>query len=136
MVKALAKEDKEVAIQRIMAGLKCDRQEAEQVYEYDRAVDHDEKTEHDLPPDKLAIARKQAHTGTRKTPTAYKFTKRERKPNATKGGLISELAQFLTENSDFAVEKLEITNKERQIAFEIGGEKFELTLVQKRKPKK
>ena len=119
-----------------MAGLKCDRAEAEQVYEYDCKIDHDEKTEFDLPPDKLAIARKQAHTGTRKTPTAYKFTKRERKPNATKGGLISELANFLEKMSGFAVENLEITNKERQIAFEIGGEKYELTLVQKRKPKK
>lgn len=132
----LARESKETAIQRIMDGLKCDRAEAEQVYEYDKAVDHDEKTEFDLPPDKLKIAQKQAHTGTRKTPTAFKFTKRERKPNATKGGLIAELAQFLSENSGFAVENLEITNKERQIAFEIGGEKFELTLVQKRKPKK
>lgn len=119
-----------------MMGLKCDRAEAEQVYEYDRKVDHDEKTEFDLSPEKLAIARKQAHTGTRKTPTAYKFTKRERKPNATKGGLVSELAQFLAENSGFDVKSLEITNKERQIAFEIGGERFELTLVQKRKPKK
>ena len=106
------------------------------MYEYDMAVDHDKKTEYDLPPDKLAIARKMAHTGTRKTPTAYKFTKRERKPNATKGGIIAELAQFLTENSGFSVENLQITNKERQIAFEIGGEKYELTLVQKRKPKK
>lgn len=119
-----------------MDGLKCDRAEAEQVYEYDRAVDHDEKTEFDLPPDKLKIAQKQAHTGTRRTPTAYKFTKRERKPNATKGGLIAELAKFLTESSEFSTENVEITNKERQIAFEIGGEKFELTLVQKRKPKK
>ncbi len=118
-----------------MNGLKCDREEAEQVYEYDVAVEHDQKTEYDLPPEKLAIARKQAHTGTRKTPTAYKFTKRERKPNATKGGLIAELAQFLAESSGFAVENLEIVNKERQIAFEIGEEKFELTLVQKRKPK-
>ena len=106
------------------------------MYEYDMAVDHDKKTEYDLPPDKLAIARKMAHTGTRKAPTAYKFTKRERKPNATKGGIIAELAQFLTENSGFSVENLQITNKERQIAFEIGGEKYELTLVQKRKPKK
>ena len=46
------------------------------------------------------------------------------------------MATFLAENSDFSVKKLEITNKERQIAFEIGGEKYELTLVQKRKPKK
>lgn len=132
----LARESKEDAISRIMAGLKCDRQEAEQVYEYDQAVNHDERTEYDLPPEKLKIAQKMAHTGTRKRPMVPKLTKRERKPNATKGGIIAELAQFLTENSGFSVESVEITNKERQIAFTIGGDKFELTLVQKRKPKK
>ena len=120
-----------------MSGLKCDRAEAENVYEYDRAIDHDEKTEFDLPPDKAKVAQKMAHTGTRKAPTVYKFNKpRERKPNATKGGIIAELATFFAEKSDFSVENLEIVNKERQIAFEIGGEKYELTLVQKRRAKK
>lgn len=38
-------------------------------------------------------------------------------------------------NSNFAVVDLAITNKERQIAFKIGDDSFELTLVQKRKPK-
>ena len=119
-----------------MNGLKCDRAEAEEVYAYDQAVKRDEKTEYDATPEQLKVEREMARTGTRKTPTAYKFTKRERKPNATKGGLIAELAQFLLENSGFEVKNLEITNKERQIAFEVGGERFELTLVQKRKPKK
>lgn len=77
-----------------------------------------------------------ARTGTRKQPTNYKFTKRQRKPNATKGGIIAELAQFLGENSEFCIENLEIVNKERQISFQIGEDKFELTLAQKRKPKK
>ena len=118
-----------------MAGLKISREEAEDVYYYDKAVDHDERTPHDLPPDKEKTARKYAHAGTRKAPPVYEFNKRERKPNATKGGIILELATFLTENSGFSVENVTITNKERQIAFEIGDERFELTLVQKRKPK-
>ena len=132
----LARESKETAIKRIMDGLKCDRAEAEEVYECDKGIDHDEKMDFDLSPDKLKVAQKQTHTGTRKTPTAFKFTKRERKPNATKGGLIAEFAQFLSEKSGFAVENVEILNKERQISFEIGENKFEITLVQKRKPKK
>ena len=109
--------------------------EALEILAYDKAVERGEKTEYDLPPDKLEIARKYAHTGTRKAPTAYKFNKRQRKPNATKGGIIAELAEFFKENSQFSVENLQITNKERQIAFDIGGESFELTLVQKRKKK-
>lgn len=88
-----------------------------------------------MPPDKEKAARKYAHTGTRKTPTEYKFTKRERKPNATKGGIIAELADFMERNSNFNVSNLAITNKERQISFMVGDETFELTLVQKRKPK-
>lgn len=119
-----------------MAGLKCGRDEAEQVYAYDKAVDRDEKTPYDASPEQLRVQHEMTKTGTRKAPTVYNFTPRERKPNATKGGLIAELAQFLGENSGFEVKNLEITNKERQIAFEIGDDKFELTLVQKRKPKK
>jgi hypothetical protein len=45
------------------------------------------------------------------------------------------LATILTENGDFCAENVEITNKERQIAFTVGDTAFELTLVQKRKPK-
>ena len=122
-------------LNRIMTGLKCSEAEAADILAYDKSVDKGEKTEFDLPQDKLEVARKFAHTGTRKTPTVYKFTKRERKPNATKAGLIAELFTFLAENSDFAVENAEITNKEWQIAFRIGEDCFELTLVQKRKPK-
>ena len=102
---------------------------------YDKAVEAGEKTEYDLPPDKLKAAQKYAHAGTRKAPTAYKFAKRERKPNATKGGIIAELADFMEHNSNFDVSNLAITNEERQISFMVGGETFELTLVQKRKQK-
>lgn len=109
--------------------------EKQELLTYDKAVERGEKTEFDLPPEKEKAAKKYAHAGTRKAPTAYKFTPRQRKPNATKGGIIAELADFLEKNSQFSIASLEITNKERQIAFKIGGDSFELTLVQKRKPK-
>ena len=111
--------------------------EKKELLEYDKAVERDEKTEYDLSPAKAKVAQKFAHTGTRKAPTVYKFeNKRQRKPNATKGGIIAELADFLEKNSQFAISNLAITNKERQVAFQIGDESFELTLVQKRKTKK
>lgn len=112
-----------------------DDKEARDILAYDKAVEAGEKTLYDLSPEQEKIAKKFAHTGTRKTPTAYKFTPRQRKPNATKGGIIAELADFMEHNSNFAVTDLAITNKERQIAFKIGDDSFELTLVQKRKPK-
>lgn len=112
-----------------------DEEEAKDILAYDKAVEADERTKYDLPPDKAKVAQKMAHTGTRKKPTVYKFEKRQRKPNATKGGIIAELADFMEHNSNFAVHDLAITNKERQIAFMIGEETYELTLVQKRKKK-
>lgn len=118
-----------------MDGLKCSEAEAKEIYAYDCAVDKGEKTEYDLSPEQEKAARKYARTGTRKTPTAYKFTPRQRKPNATKGGIIAELAEFFEKNSQFNIENLQVTNKERQISFTIGAETFEVTLVQKRKPK-
>lgn len=117
------------------AKLGLSEKEQQDLLAYDKAVERGEKTEYDLPADKAKTAQKFAHTGTRKAPTVYKFTPRQRKPNATKGGIIAELADFLEQNSQFNIENLVITNKERQIAFSIGEGDFELTLVQKRKKK-
>ena len=129
----MAKETEQ--LEKLMRNLQCSEAEARDILAYDKAVDKGEKNAYDLPQDKVEIARKFAHTGTRKNPTVYKFTKRERKPNATKAGIIAELFEFLTENSNFATETVTILNKERQIGFKIGEESYELTLVQKRKPK-
>ena len=125
---------KEEYLERIVNGLHCSLKEAEEIYNYDQQVEKGESTEFDLTKDQEKIAKTFSHTGTRKT-TNYNFTKRERKENATKGAIISELAEFFKENSNFQISDLTITNKERQIAFSIGSDSFELTLVQKRKKK-
>lgn len=116
--------------------LNLTEEEKKELLAYDKAVERGEKTEYDATPEQLKVERLMARTGTRKALTAYKFTQRQRKPNATKGGIIAELAEFLEKNSQFSTENVAITNKERQIAFQIDEETFELTLVQKRKPKK
>lgn len=124
------------AIARIQKGLGCSEEEAREIYAYDREVDKSSGgLEHDLTAEQNKVAQTFTKTGTRKTPTAYKFTKRERKPNATKAAIIEEIFTFLKENASFSAENVEIQNKERMISFEVGGEKFEFTLVQKRKPK-
>lgn len=107
--------------------------EAQDILAYDKAVEKGEATQYDLTADQQKIARKYTHAGTRKAPAAYKFPQKQRKPNATKGGIIAELAEFLEKVSNFSVENLQITNKERQISFSVGENTFELTLVQKRK---
>ena len=111
--------------------------EIAEVLEADRAIERGQKQEFDLSAEKLKESKK--YTKAERAPVVYKLDneggKRSRKENATKAGIISEIYTFLMENANFSAENVEITNKERQIAFESGGEKFELTLVQKRKPK-
>lgn len=126
---------------RMIAALKAgiSREEAEAMFAEDKLIDKGQIMEWDLPPDEHKKAMKYANSDEkkRKAPTAYKFdtSTKKRKENPTKAGIIAELARFLTENSEYATENVEITNKERQIAFKIGDTGFELTLVQKRKPK-
>ena len=118
-------------IERIMRGLKCSREEAEQILADDKAIDRGERMSFDLDKETEKQAKKWANTGTRQT--ASEKTERKRKENPTKASIIAEIANFLIENG---YDSVEITNKERQIALKVGENAFELTLVQKRQPKK
>ena len=129
----------EAQISRIMSGLKCPRDEAIEIFLADKAIDRGERMAFDLDPETEKMAKKMANVTERKrkTPTIYNFdtTNKKRKENPTKSGIISEIAKFLQENSENACENVNITNPERQIAFTIGENSYEFTLVQKRKPK-
>ena len=116
----------EQEISKMMKALGCSREEAIDVIQTDLAIDKG------ADPFPLTAEQKKLEKKMRQAdrkPTAYKFTTRERKKNETKGDLIAEIAQFLTEK----VENLAIPNAERMISFEKDGKKFELTLIQKRK---
>lgn len=115
-------------IEHLMKSLQCTREEAEQIIADDKAIDRGERMSFDLDPQAEKQAKKYANTGTRKVTK----TERKRKENPTKATIISEIAQFLTENG---YEMVEITNTERQIALKVGENDYEITLVQKRKPK-
>lgn len=117
-------------ISRIMRSLKCSKSEAEKILAEDRKIDRGESVDFDLSPEEHRRAMKNANTGT-KSPKGEK-TARKPKENPTKEGVIAEIAQFLAEKSYNSVE---ITNKTRQIAFKIGEDAYELTLIAKRKPK-
>ena len=64
-------------------------------------------------------------SGKRKAPT--------RKPDEVKRQLIRDLNEFV--ESLGQTKNVAVTNIERVIAFEVGNDKFELTLSKKRKPK-
>ena len=122
-------------------------EEIQQMLADDKRVDRGEILEWDMSTEEHKKAMKYANVTDKKpktaekTPkkgvTAYNFdtSQRKRKENPTKAGIIAEIATFLLQNAGFEPENVEITNKERQIAFQIGENSFELTLVQKRKPK-
>ena len=124
------KETQKEAIMRILG---VSSEEADQILADDKKVDRGATMEWDLSKEEHKKAMKQANADEHKKPV--ETPKRERKANPTKAGIIAEIATFLTENSEFATENVEITNKERMIAFKIGEEKYEITLIQKRKPK-
>ena len=138
-----------VSNKQLMAMKKAGMTDAEiqQVLLDDKAVDRGQIMEWDLPPEEHKKAmkyansdekkKKTADSGEKKGKTAYNLdaTGKKKKENPTKANIIALLATILTENGDFSAENVEITNKERQIAFTVGDNAFELTLVQKRKPK-
>ena len=109
--------------------------EAIQLVMDDKAVDKGEKL-FELSAEQKKVAKKYAGTGTKKR-TVYKFdTAKKKKENPVKQKIIAEIERFLNENSEICAENVQIINAERQIAFKIGENDYELTLVQKRKPKK
>lgn len=111
--------------------LGCSEAEADDIIASDKAIDKGEKVAFDLTPEQQKEVKKYRAVGTRKTDKTQP-SERKRKENPTKATVIAEISQFLNENG---YEMVEITNKERQIAFKVGENAYELTLVQKRKPK-
>lgn len=109
--------------------------EAIQLVMDDKAVDKGEKL-FELSAEQKKVAKKYAGIGTKKR-TVYKFdTAKKKKENPVKQKIITEIEQFLNENSEICAENVQIINAERQIFFQIGSNDYELTLVQKRKAKK
>lgn len=123
-------------VKEIMHLLDCTEEEALDVIRTDEIIDKGGRTEYDLPIAEEKAALKIGRIDERKAKSADNKRGKVRAENPTKSGIIAEIAEFLTEKSQFACENVEITNKERQIAFKIGENAYEFTLVQKRKPKK
>lgn len=126
----------EQEITKLMSKLDCTREEALDIIATDKEINRG-KDPFPLDAEQKKVVQKMLRTtGTRKTknPTIYKFEDgRQRKANPQKEAIISELAQLLNESSQNDYTNIEITNKNRQIAFSIGEKSFELTLVEKRK---
>ena len=129
--------EKKEKVEKIMRLLDCTEEEALDVIATDEIIDKGGRTQYDLSKEKEKEALKMSAVKDRKAKN-QKENKRgkTRVENPTKSGIIAEIAEYLKENCGFTCENVEITNKERQIAFKCGENSYEFTLVQKRKPKK
>lgn len=123
-------------VNEIMRLLDCTEEEAIDVIKTDKMIDQGKRTPYDLPEEQEKIAMKISGVNERKAKSVDNKRGKVRAENPTKSGIIAEIAKYLIENCSFACENVEITNKERQIAFKCGENSYEFTLVQKRKPKK
>ena len=120
-------------VKEIMRLLDCTEEEAIDVIKTDKIIDQGGRTPYDLPIEKEKEAKKIIAVKDRRAKDQETNQRgKTRAENVTKSTIIAELADFLTENGK---ENVNITNKERQIAFSVGETNFELTLVQKRAKK-
>lgn len=116
----------------LMKNLGITESEAIKVLEADQQIDKGEKL-FELTAEQ-SKASKQARTVPR-TPTAYNFTKRERKADNDKrriieylkNALVNEIYTSLTDVDYLAVE-VDVINPERELVFNYNGRKFKIVL--------
>lgn len=122
----------EQTIEKHIKLLGCTREEAIDIIETDEIIDKGGRTQYDLSEEEEKIAMKISGIKDRKAKSADNKRGKVRAENPTKADLIKFLFENLTE---YDCQNLNILNKERQIAFSVGENDYELTLVQKRKKK-
>ena len=112
-------------VQKIMKALGLTEQEAKEMLEADRKIDKGEKL-FELTPEQEKASKKARSTGTKK-PTVYNFdtAKKKRKECPDKQHLVNLLAEALGAEC----QKIEVTNKERAVTFEVNGTGHRLTLA-------
>ena len=117
----------EKKIAKMMKSLGCSREEAIEVMRDDEAIDKGENL-FELTAEQKKVEKKMRQAD--RTPTVYKFTKRERKPNQTKRDLMQLLQNALI---DFGATDMEVTNIERQLDFAVDGVRYRVVLSAPRK---
>ena len=124
--------DYEKRVDELVESLGCSIFEAEQILADDKTIDKGGRTEFDLSKEDEKKALKYANVKTKKKPMIPNLTKREKKPDPTKEGVIQAIFDFLVEKG---YENVEITNKTKLISFKIAEDSYEFNLIRKRKPK-
>ena len=119
------------AVKKIMDVLGCTEQEAQDVVATDKKIDKGEKLF------SLNSEQEKASKKARRAPTTiYNFdpSKKKKVENLVKRDLIQQLHCFLNGLNE-VITNIQVINPERIISFDVQGNTYEFTLVQKRKPK-
>ena len=125
--------DHEKQIAKLTKLLGCSVAEAEDIITADKKIDRGQEVDFGLTKEQEKEALKFANVKEhKKTPMVLNLTKREKKADTTKEGVIQAVFNFLVENGYADVE---ITNKSKLIAFKIGDDNYEFNLIRKRKAK-
>ena len=124
--------DHEKRVDELVESLGCSIFEAEEILAADKTIDKGGRTDFDLSKEEEKKALKYANVKTKKKPMIPNLTKREKKPDPTKEGVIQAIFDFLVEKG---YENVEITNKTKLISFKIADDSYEFNLIRKRKPK-
>lgn len=105
-------------IERIAKNLGVSLDEAREIAECDYRIDHDEKL-FELTPEQQKASKKARSVA--KSPTAYNFTKRERKADEAKAEILQQLINGLNA-------EVTIINPEREFTFSVNGRKYKVVL--------
>lgn len=124
--------DHEKRVDELVESLGCSIFEAEEILAADKTIDKGGRTDFDLSKEEEKRALKYANVKTKRKPMIPNLTKREKKPDPTKEGVIQAIFDFLVEKG---YENVEITNKTKLISFKIADDSYEFNLIRKRKPK-
>ena len=108
-----------------LAKLGLTDEEIKQVLADDKRIDKDEKL-FELSAEQEREAKKARNVG--RAPTAYKFTKRERKPDEDKKVLCQTMIEALIEAGMIDNSTLHIENIEREFLFKHNGRKYKVVL--------
>lgn len=101
--------------------LGLDEKEIADVLECDKQINKGAKL-FELNDEQKAVEKKSRQTGSR---TVYNFTKRERKANSEKAGLVETLISAITEQG---ATNLEVANAEREFTFLFNDTKYKIVL--------
>ena len=115
-------------IERIAKNLGVSLDEAREIAECDRRIDKGENP-FPLSPEQEKASKKARSVA--KSPTAYNFTKRERKADEDKRYLIEVFEKLLAEQ--VKADEIEIVNPEREIVFKVNDRKYKIVLSCPRK---